>query len=39
LKIKTAKLYEADLDALRRQLENQLSILASENGKLKESLQ
>lgn len=38
LKIKTAKLYEADLQALRKQLENQLSLLASENGKLKESL-
>lgn len=38
LKIKTAKLYESDLEALKRQLENQLSLLASENGKLKESL-
>ena len=38
LKIKTSKLYESDLDALRKLLENQLSLLASENGKLKESL-
>lgn len=38
LKIKTAKLYEADLECLRRQLESQISLLASENGKLKDSL-
>ena len=38
LKIKTSKLYESDLEALRKQLEIQLSLLASENSKLKESL-
>ena len=39
LKIKTSKLYEADLEALKSQLDAQLSLLGSENGKLKDALQ